>query len=74
MKKDNGNREILRALALLTQLGLSMATCVIVGVLIGRFLDRWLGTAPWLLILFSFVGAAAAFKTLYDIAIKEWMK
>ena len=72
MNKDD--REIQRALALFTQLGLSMAACVFAGVIAGRYLDRWLGTSPVLLILFSLIGAAASFKVLYDTAIKRWMK
>lgn len=72
MKKDD--REIFRALGLLTQLGLAMGCCVLVGVLIGRFLDARLGSSPWLLIVFAFIGGAASFKVMYDIVIKEWMK
>ncbi len=32
---------------------------VIVGGLIGYFLDQWLGTTPWLFLVFFFVGFAA---------------
>lgn len=62
---------MMKSLALISQLGLSMASCVLVGVLIGKFLDRLLGTAPWLLLVFAFLGSAAAFKTLYDI-VHDW--
>lgn len=72
MKNDKDNREILKALSLLAQLGLTMASCIIVGILIGKFLDHVLNTSPWLLVVFAFLGAIAAFKTLYDIVIKEW--
>lgn len=73
-KRDSdGNRQILRALALFTQLGLTMAACVFVGVIAGKLADGWLGTSPWLLVAGSVVGGLAAFKTLYDIVIKEWM-
>lgn len=72
MKKDNSNRDIIRALALFTQLGLSMASCVFVGVMLGKLLDGWLGTSPVFLILLSLTGGAAAFKVMYDIVIREW--
>ena len=70
MKNDN---QIWRALSLFTQLGLSMAACVFIGILIGKLLDGWLKTSPWLLIICAFIGAAAAFKVMYDIIIKEWL-
>jgi len=70
-KNDNKQlREILRALSYLSQIGITIAVCVLIGVLFGRFLDNLLGTSPWLLLVFSLLGAAAAFKTLFDIAKK----
>jgi ATP synthase protein I len=43
--------------------GLRMASelvgAVLVGGLIGYFLDRWLGTTPWLFLIFFFMGFAA---------------
>ena len=77
--QDNGDNKkkaaersgILHALGLFTQLGLSMSLCVIGGVLAGRLLDRWLGTEPWLVVLFAFLGAGAAMKIMFDIA-KNW--
>jgi len=74
MKKDDDKREIARALGLFTQLGFAMAACILIGVLGGRFLDQRLGTTPCLLIIGIVVGVASAFKVLYDLVIKEWMK
>jgi F0F1-type ATP synthase assembly protein I len=71
--KDNGDREIRKALSLLTQLGFAMAACVIAGAFAGKWLDRWLGTSPWILLAGCFLGGAAAFKVLYDMVIKEWL-
>ena len=65
------DREMLRMLSLLSQLGIMMALCVVIGVFIGRFLDSFLGTSPWLLLLFSFIGVAAAFKALFDFSLKK---
>ena len=69
--KDKEKRLILKAFALLTQLGLSMACCVAIGLFAGKFLDDRLGTAPVLMLVFVFLGAAAAIKLIYDI-IKDW--
>ena len=67
-KKDNS---VARAFVLVSQLGLSMAGCVVVGLFIGIYLDRWLGTSPWMMVVFLFIGAGAAVKLIYDLA-KDW--
>jgi len=36
-----------------------------VGALIGYWLDRWLDTSPWLLIVFFFLGSAAGMLNVY---------
>ena len=58
---------LLQGLSLFSQIGFSMASCVLFGVLAGKFLDTRLGTSPWLLLLFSLVGVAASFKVLFDL-------
>jgi len=73
-KDDNGDREVRKALGLISQLGFAMAACVVVGVFLGKWLDGKLGTSPWLLMAGCLLGAAAAFKVFYDLVIKEWLK
>ena len=60
-----------RALALVSQLGIQMAVCIVLGVVIGILLDRWLDTTPIFIIIFTIFGTGAAIKMIYDIA-KEW--
>jgi F0F1-type ATP synthase assembly protein I len=45
--------------------GLAWALSVLVFLGIGAWLDRKLGTTPWLLIVGAFVGAGAGFYSLY---------
>ena len=45
--------------------GLQFALAIVVFMFAGLWLDRKLGTSPWLLILFVFVGAAAGFYSIY---------
>ena len=61
-------KEMMSALSIFFQVGITMVVCVMLGVFIGRFLDSLLGTAPWLLLLFTFFGAGAAIKFLYDLS------
>lgn len=71
--KNKDRREILQAFSMLTQLGLSMAACIFIGVLAGKYLDQFFGISPVALIIGAAIGAAASFKVLYDAAIKRWM-
>jgi ATP synthase protein I len=38
------------------------------GALIGWFLDRWLGTSPWALLVLLFLGIAVAMRNIYRIS------
>ncbi|MCL1846320.1 MAG: AtpZ/AtpI family protein [Defluviitaleaceae bacterium] len=67
-KQDRKN--IIRAMGVMTHIGLTVAICVLGGVLLGRFLDGLLGISPWLTIVLSLLGCMAAFKAMIDIAKK----
>jgi len=62
--------EFLRALAFLSQIGITIVACVAVGIFSGWLLDRALGTSPWLLLVFTLFGIVAAFKSILEFAKK----
>lgn len=68
--KDNQAR-LWRQLAGLSSLGITFAASIAIGVAIGIALDRWLGTSPWLMILFFIFGVAAGFTNLMK-DLKRW--
>ena len=45
--------------------GLQFAVSILVFLYLGQWLDRKLGTAPWLLIIGVFLGAGASFYSMY---------
>ena len=45
--------------------GLQFAVSILVFVFAGQWLDRKLGTSPWLLMLGVFLGAGASFYSMY---------
>ena len=53
-------KEVFRGLSLASNLGITLASCLFIGVFLGRTLDRLLGTAPKLVLVFSLLGVAAA--------------
>ena len=64
--------DFLKALALLTQMGIMIVVCVLIGLFAGMYLDRWLGTSPLFLILFILFGIAAAIKSIVDFSKKKF--
>ncbi|MCX7019674.1 MAG: AtpZ/AtpI family protein [bacterium] len=68
---DNGWRNAGMAL----MLPLMMASAALIGCAIGYYLDRWLGTRPWLFLLFlvlGFVtGARETIKTVRGLNKKK---
>ncbi len=47
------------------RIGTELVVGVVVGVGIGLGLDYWLGTKPWLMIIFFFLGAGAGMLNVY---------
>jgi ATP synthase protein I len=59
--KDRALRE---SIASASVVGLNLVTATFVGLLIGYWLDRWLGTSPWLLLVFLVLGIVAGFRNV----------
>jgi ATP synthase protein I len=47
--------------------GVEVVSALIAGVAIGWFLDRWLGTWPWLFLVFFMFGGAAGVLNVYRL-------
>lgn len=54
-----------RKLAALSSLGLMLPSSIAVGLFLGYFLDKLLKTDPWLLIIFTLLGVASGFLSLF---------
>jgi ATP synthase protein I len=50
------------------RLAIDLVSGILVGVGIGLLLDHWLGTTPWLMVVFFFLGAAAGMLNVYRTA------
>jgi ATP synthase protein I len=64
-------RPDLRRLAELASVGLILPSSIAVGLFFGYFLDRWLGTEPWLLLTFTVLGIASGLLSLFRALRKE---
>ena len=63
--------DFLKALSFFSLIGTTIMACVFIGVFLGRFLDNFFGTSPWLLLVFSLLGVVAAFKAVYDLMLDK---
>tara|TARA_B100000579_G_C22668160_1_gene774297 strand:+ start:160 stop:393 length:234 start_codon:yes stop_codon:yes gene_type:complete len=48
-----------------SSMGLEVGLSVVVGFLIGTWLDEWLETAPWFLIIFGVAGIIAGYRSMF---------
>jgi len=70
--KPGTRKEIMHGLSILTSLGVTMASCILIGLWIGKVLDHAMGTSPWMLLIFLMFGIFAAIKSMFSIVMKEW--
>ncbi len=70
---DKPRRPDLRRLSELASLGLVLPSSIAVGLFFGYFLDRWLGTDPWLLLSFTVLGIVSGLLSLFR-ALKKQLK
>lgn len=60
--------DALKNLALITQVGLSVITPIILGVYMGQFIDKKLGTKGVFSIIFILLGAGGGFMNIFKLA------
>ncbi|MBP6965006.1 MAG: AtpZ/AtpI family protein [Armatimonadetes bacterium] len=63
MRDDD--RRYMKDLGTASAVGIVIVVSVLIGLLLGRWLDRVFGTYPWLTLIFTFIGAAAGFIEMY---------
>ena len=62
---DRDQGEALRSIGVLASAGWSLVFAILIGLAGGYFLDRLLGTSPWLFFIGFLVGFAAGVANLY---------
>lgn len=64
MTEPRPPRPNFRKIADLSSVALMLPSSIIVGLFIGYMLDRWLGTRPWLLLIFTVLGIVSGLLSL----------
>jgi F0F1-type ATP synthase assembly protein I len=68
--KSKSLADTVRTLGALSTVGFSFVLAIVLGAAFGWWLDRTLGTGPWLFFLFFFFGLAAGIVNVYRTAGK----
>ena len=63
--KSRGMVDARSGLGLAMRIGVELVAALAVGTGIGVLLDGWLGTAPWLMVVFFVLGSAAGILNVY---------
>ena len=70
MAMDQETKKRFKKLSYVSTIGLVLALSICIGALIGYFLDKKLGTDPWLFFVFLIFGIIAGFKNLITMVNK----
>ncbi len=62
--REKEKREIISAIAMVSQIGLAMMTCMAMSFGFGYYLDRLLGTKYWIMI-FLLIGIMASIRSMF---------
>jgi ATP synthase protein I len=72
--KGGGNTVPVSGFGAAFRIGAELVSALVVGLGIGYLLDLWLGTRPWCLVVFFFIGAAAGVLNVYRAASSIGLK
>lgn len=67
MKKNNPDKNFLRNIALISQIGFSMIAPILVGVYLGQFIDKKVGTNGIFTIILIIIGVGGGFVNLFKL-------
>lgn len=68
-KRDKPS-EAMQLLGNVGTIGMQLVVATFIGLAMGYFLDKWLGTEPWMLIIFLLLGIVAGFRDVYREAMR----
>ena len=68
-RKDR--RELYKSMGFLSSLGINMVVSTLIGMAMGYYLDEWLGTKPWMLVIFLIFGIVAGFRNIFILTNRE---
>ena len=68
---DEDKRELIKSLGFLSSVGISVVLSTLIGLAMGHYLDKWLGTTPWLTLIFLGLGIVSGFRNIFILTNRE---
>ncbi|MDT8421701.1 MAG: AtpZ/AtpI family protein [Desulfuromonadales bacterium] len=65
------NKQLFKSLGFLSSVGISMVAATFIGLAMGYYLDKWLGTDPWLTLIFLLLGIVSGFRNIFILTSRE---
>ena len=65
------NRELMKSLGFMSSVGICMVASCLIGLAMGFYLDKWLGTSPWLTLIFLGLGITSGFRNIFILTARE---
>ena len=70
-RKVRERRELYKSLGFLSSVGICVVVSILIGMVMGFYLDQWLGTAPWMLLIFLGLGIVSGFRNIFILTNRE---
>ena len=64
-------KQLFRTLSFLSSVGITMVAATFIGLAMGYYLDKWLGTDPWLTLIFLLLGIVSGFRNIFILTARE---
>ena len=64
-------RQLYKSLGFLSSVGICMVASTFIGLAMGYYLDKWLGTNPWMTLIFLGFGIVSGFRNIFILTERE---
>jgi len=64
-------RQLIKSLGFLSSVGISLVASCLIGLVMGYYLDKWLGISPWMTLIFLGFGIVSGFRNVYILTERE---
>lgn len=61
----------IKSVGFLSTVGIALVAATLIGLAMGYYLDKWLGTGPWLTLIFLVMGIVSGFRNVYILTERE---